>query len=429
MLDIKAIRNDPEGIEERLRRRDSGIDLSDLVGADQRRRETLQAVEVLKARKNEVSREVGARRKAGENADDLIGSMRAVGEELSGLEATLAEITQEVDSICASLPNLPHADVVPGSDLEAAECIRQEGTCPERPEDSPHHLEIAERLGLLDMERGARLAGSQFAFHRGWGARLEWALIQMMLDVQVGEKGYEMILPPLLANTETLTASGQLPKFADQVYRCADDDLYAIPTAEVPLTGMHRGDTLREDDLPLRYCAYTPCFRREAGAHGAQERGLIRVHQFNKVEIYRYTRPETSYEHLEEIVSDAEDILRRLGLHFRTIRLVAGDLAQQAAMTYDIEVWIPGQGRYYEVSSVSNCEDYLARRASIRHRPTEGGKPRFVHTLNGSALATSRLFAAILETFETSDGSVEIPEVLRSYLGGVTRLLPDGGAE
>lgn len=418
MLDIKAIRANPEEIEARLRRRAPDIDLSEIRDLDRERRELLQSVERTKARKNEVSREVGRRKKAGEEAQELIQSMRALGQTLAVAEARLAEVTAAIEARVAELPNLPHRDVTPGNDLSQGTVLREEGVAP-RSATGENHLQIATRLGLLDMERGARLAGSRFGLFRGWGARLEWALLQFMIDVHVGEFGYEFILPPFVANSETLTASGQLPKFADQVYRCADDDLYLIPTAEVPLTGLHRGEMLEEDALPHCYCAYTPCFRREAGAHGATERGLIRTHQFNKVEIYRFVAPEQSYAELEILTAHAEEIVRRLGLHFRTVRLVAGDLAQQAAMTYDIEVYIPGQERYYEVSSISNCEDYQARRAQIRYRPTGGGKPRFVHTLNGSALATSRLMAALLESNVREDGALEIPEVLRSYLGGV----------
>lgn len=426
MLDIRAIRARPEEIQERLRRRAPELDLGPLVQLDGDRRELLQAAEQLKARKNTVSKEVGKRKKGGEDATELITAMRHLGEELGAAEARLAELADEIHAIVAGLPNLPHPDVLPGSDVSQAQVLRSAGEPPRPAAGAENHLEIATRLNLLDMERGARLAGSRFALYRGWGARLEWALLQFMIDLHVREHGYELFLPPLVANTETLTAAGQLPKFADQVYRCADDDLYLIPTGEVPLTGLHRGEILDESDLPLAYCAYTPCFRREAGAHGATERGLIRTHQFNKVEIYRLTSPERSYEEMELITTQAESVVKRLGLHFRTVRLVAGDLAQQAAMTYDVEVYIPGQERHYEVSSVSNCEDYQARRAQIRYRPSEGGKPRFVHTLNGSALATSRLMAALLETNLQGDGSLLVPEVLRPYLGNVATISEAG---
>lgn len=427
MLDIKIIREDPSEIEQALRRRDERIDLSALVAADRERLTVLQEVETLKAEKNRLSKEVGRLRKAGESADEVIAGTKTVGVKIGELEERRGVLEDEIAQEVAALPNLPHPDVTPGGDVTQATVVRTWG---ERPKDpGENHVDIARRLGLIDLERAARLSGSQFALYRGWGARLEWALIRFMLDLHVDVNGYEMILPPFVANTETLTASGQLPKFADQVYRCADDDLYLVPTAEVPLTGLHRAEMLREEDLPLRYCAYTPCFRREAGAHGANERGLIRTHQFNKVEIYRFAPPEASYQHLDAIVVEVEDVLQRLGLHYRTIRLVAGDMAQQASMTYDIEVWIPGQDRYYEVSSVSNCEDYQARRASIRYRPTEGGKPRFVHTLNGSALATSRLFAAILESNVQADGNLLVPEVLRPHLGGAAVITPDGGRQ
>ncbi len=428
MLDIKAIRAEPRTIEEGLRRRAPDTDLSELVKHDRVRLELLQGVEKLKARRNELSKEVGRRKKSGEDADALIAETRTLGQRLASDQARLAELEQEIHEQLIGLPNLPHEEVVPGDDLAAAPVVHQEGERPSASATGENHVEIATRLGLLDLPRATRLAGSHFALHSGWGARLEWALLRFMIDLHVDELGYRMILPPFVANTDTLTASGQLPKFADQVYRCADDDLYLIPTAEVPLTGLHRSELLEEQDLPLCYCAYTPCFRREAGAHGATERGLIRTHQFNKVELYRFATPESSYQQLEVLVEHAQEVVRRLGLHFRTLRLVAGDLAQQAAMTYDVEVYIPGQERYYEVSSISNCEAYQARRAQIRYRPREGGKPRFVHTLNGSALATSRLMAALLESYVRPDGALEIPEVLRPHLGGAAAIDPEGSA-
>ncbi len=428
MLDIKAIRANPKEIEARLRRRAPDTDLSEIEALDRDRLELLQSVERLKARRNEVSKEVGRKKKAGEDADSLIADTRVLGEELAGGQARLAELESRIHESVVALPNLPHPDVVPGADLSLAPLVREHGERLEESATGENHVEIATRLGLLDLTRASRLAGSHFALHRGWGARLEWALLRFMIDLHVDECGYELILPPFVANTDTLTASGQLPKFADQVYRCADDDLYLIPTAEVPLTGLHRSEILDEASLPLCYCAYTACFRREAGAHGASERGLIRTHQFNKVEIYRFATPESSYEQLETLVGQAEEVVRRLGLHFRTVRLVAGDLAQQAAMTYDVEVYIPGQERYYEVSSISNCEEYQARRSQIRYRPSSGGKVRYVHTLNGSALATSRLLAAIIETYVRADGSLEIPEVLRQHLAGAGVIHPDGRA-
>lgn len=426
MLDIKAIRANSKEIEARLRRRAPDIDLSEIETLDRDRLGLLQSVERLKARRNEISKEVGKRKKAGEDADSLIADTRALGEELAGGQDRLVELEKRIDEIVIALPNLPHPDVIPGGDPSQAQTIREEGDRLTKSATGENHVQIATRLGLLDLARASRLAGSHFALHRGWGARIEWSLLRFMIDLHVGESGYELILPPFVANTETLTASGQLPKFADQVYRCADDDLYLIPTAEVPLTAFHRSEILDEASLPLRYCAYTPCFRREAGAHGASERGLIRTHQFNKVEIYRFTTPESSYEQLEILVRQAEEVVRRLGLHFRTVRLVAGDLAQQAAMTYDVEVYIPGQERYYEVSSISNCEEYQARRSRIRYRPIGGGKARYVHTLNGSALATSRLLAAIIETYARADGGLDIPEVLRPHLAEASVIHPDG---
>jgi seryl-tRNA synthetase len=314
------------------------------------------------------------------------------------------------------LPNIPH-DSVPSGAKEEKVVLRQGGEPPAFDFPPRHHLALARDLGLLDMERGVKLAGPRFPMYTGQGARLELMLIDWMFQLHVREHGYIPILPPALANRTSFLVSGQLPKFEEDLYHCERDDLYLNPTAESLLANLHRDEILREEDLPLRYVAYTPCFRREAGTYGEAERGLIRVHQFNKVELFHYTTPERSYHDLEELVGHAEQVLQLLGLHYRVTLLTAQDLAQQSAKTIDLEVWLPAQGGYYEVSSCSNCEAYQARRGNIRFRAALGGKPRFVHTLNGSGLATSRLFAALLEQNQRQDGSVVLPPLLAELLG------------
>lgn len=424
MLDLRYLREHPEEAERRLRTRDPSLSLQPILERDERRRALLQEVERLRHQRNEVSREIGRLRQRGEAAEELIAAMREVGERIEALERELRQVEAELRDLLARLPNLPHESVPVSLNKADNVVVREWGEKPSFAFPPRHHVELGELLNILDLPRGAKLAGSQFPLYKGLGAELEMALVHWMLDVNVREKGYTLIFPPILVNEATMFASGNLPKFEEQLYRCRDDELYLIPTAEVPLTGFHRDEILREEDLPLYYTAYTPCFRREAGTWGAEERGLIRVHQFNKVELYKFTTPETSYVELERLVADAEDLVRRLGLPYRVSLLVTGDLGQQSAKTYDIEVWLPAQGAYYEVSSCSNCEDYQARRGNIRFRRSESRRVEFVHTLNGSGLATPRLMVALLENYQQPDGSVVIPEVLRPYLGGRERIEP-----
>lgn len=415
MLDIHKLREDPKGIEERLQTRDPSIDLSEILELDRKRLELIQQVEVLKAERNEGSQEVGRLKKEGKDASKLIASLSDIGRRIASLDDGLKEAAARIEYLLALLPNVPHSSVPVGVKEEKV-ILRSVGEKPEPDFQVKNHLEIGEEKGILDFRRAAMIAGARFPMYMGLGARLEMALIQFMFFHQV-KNDYIPVFPPFLANSESFYVSSQLPKFADEDYYCEKDALYLTPTAETLLANLHRGEILPFDDLPKRYVAYTPCFRREAGTYGEDERGLIRVHQFNKVEMFKFTAQESSYAELEGLIVDAEGVLQLLGVHYRVALLPTQDLAQQATKTVDLEVYLPGQGRYYEVSSCSNCEDFQARRGNMRYRPAEGEKPVYVHTLNGSGLATTRLMAAILENNQTPDGRVFIPEVLQEMVG------------
>ena len=419
MLDLKAIRENPEEFEKKLQTRDPEVCLNPLLELDERRRELIRQVEALKHERNETSEEIAGLKREGreEEAQPRIRGMRAISERIKQLDDELARLEDEIRGILVSLPNVPHESVPVSPSKDDKIIVREHKTKPELDFEPVHHLDLGQKLGLLDFPRAARIAGSRFPLYVGWGARLEMALIQFFWDFHWNQTGYTPILPPYLGNSETMFTAAQLPKFQDDVYYIEKDDLYLNPTAETLLCNLHRGEILGSEELPLKYMAYTACFRREAGAAGEEERGLIRVHQFNKVELFKFTTPETSFDELEGIVQDAEAVLQALDLHYRVALLPTGDMAAQSAKTYDLEVWIPSQGRYYEVSSCSNCTDYQSRRGNIRYRPSPGAKPRYVHTLNGSALATSRLMVAILETNQQPDGSVIVPDALRPYVG------------
>jgi len=414
MLDIRKIREGREEIEMRLRSRDPSIDLAEIVELDERRRQTIAEVEELKAERNSGSEEVGRRKKAGEEADDLLARLSEVSKRIGELDDRLREESTRIDALLQRLPNIPHPSVPTGS-KEDKIVLREVGEKPSADGVVPH-LQLGEEKGILDFSRAAAIAGARFPMYVGGGAALEMALLQFMFFRHV-RNGYTPVWPPFVANEESFFVSSQLPKFADDVYQIEKDGLYLNPTAESLLVNLHRDEILGADELPKRYVAYTPCFRREAGSYGEEERGLIRVHQFNKVEMFQFARPEDSYDGLEELIAAAEGVLQALGLHYRVTLLTTEDMAQQAAKTVDLEVYLPGQGRYYEVSSCSNCEDFQARRGNIRYRPAPKEKPLFVHTLNGSGLATSRLMAAILESNQEPDGTVRIPEVLQSMIG------------
>ncbi len=415
MLDIKLLRADPEGIATRLKSRNPEIDISEIITLDQRRLELIRKVEDLKAERNKGSQEVGQLKKSGQDASALLKKLAAVAAQIDAYEMELKEIEPRIDDLLARLPNLPHASVPVGRKEEKV-VIRSFGAQPTADFPVKHHLEIGEEKGILDFRRAAMIAGARFPMYVGMGAMLEMALIQFMFAFHA-KNGYTPVLPPFLANADSFYVSSQLPKFANEIYHCEKDDLYLNPTAESLLANMHRDEILSVDELPKYYVAYTPCFRREAGTYGEEERGLIRVHQFNKVELFKYTTPDTSYQELDDLVHEAEGVLQALGIHYRVVILPTQDLAQQSSKTIDIEVYLPGQGRYYEVSSCSNCEEFQARRGNVRYRPGPKEKPRYVHTLNGSGVATSRLMAAILENNQLPDGRIRIPDALQPMVG------------
>ena len=419
MLDIKYLRENTEEATSRLKRREPDIDLNKIIEIDAEYRKALSEAENLKSILKKNSKEIGIKKKAGESTEELMQEMAKFRDEIKEKENKADELKNDLNNLLSMLPNYPHPDVPTDPNKKNNKLIRDWGQKREFDFKFMNHVEIGARHDWFDFERGAKISGSQWPLYKGWAARLEYALINFMIDFNI-KKGFQLIIPPFLANEATLYTSGNLPKFADQLYKCRDDELYMIPTSEVSLTSMHRDEIVLEDDLPIYYTSYSPCFRREAGTYGAEERGLVRVHQFNKVETYVFCTPEKSYEELEKMTSNVEDMLQALELHYRTMLLVTGDLGQQAAKTYDVEVWLPGQDAYYEVSSCSNCEDYQARRGNIRYRPKgEKQKPQFVHTLNGSALATSRLLISIVENNQESDGRVRVPKVLQPYMGGV----------
>ncbi|TCD47063.1 serine--tRNA ligase [Chlorobium sp. N1] len=421
MLDINYIRQNPEEVAAMLQARQlSGEEpkLRRLLEADTLRRELVQKSDELKAERNETSREVGRRKKSGEAAEELIARMQSVGEEISELDRKLSGLNLEMEEILLALPNRLDPSVPVGRTAEDNVVFGEPVHFSHPLEfDVKDHLELGRSLGILDFERGAKITGAGFPVYVGKGARLERALLNFMLDRHTEEHGYREIFPPFMVNRDSLRGTGQWPKFADQVYHMEEDELYAIPTAEVPVTNMHRDELLPAESLPIAYAAYSACFRREAGSYGKDTRGFLRVHQFNKVEMVQFTRPEDSYRTLEAIRSHAEAILCALEIPYRVLLLCSGDISANAAKCYDIEVWSPAEQKYLEASSCSNFEDYQARRASIRFRPEAKGKPAFVHTLNGSGLATTRLMVSILEHYQTPEGGIRVPEVLVPYTG------------
>lgn len=423
MLDLKLIRDKKEWVEHQLRRREKDISLDPIIELDEQRRALQTKTDEMRNQQKNINREIAQRKKAGDPADDLMADMRALSEEIKRNADALKECEDALFLKIAELPNIPHESVPTDFDKRNNQVYRTYGEKKELNFAPKNHLELGKLHNLFDFERGAKIAGSQFPLYIGWGAELEWALLTFMREHN-RDRGYTSVIPPYLLNRESTFTSGNLPKFEDQLYKCKDDPFYLLPTSEVPMTSLYRDEILEEDDLPKRFTSLTPCFRREAGTYGADERGLVRVHQFHKVELYKFTTPERSYDELEALVKDAEHIVEMLGLHYRTMLLVTGDIGNQSAKTYDIEVWLPGQNAYYEVSSCSNCEDYQARRGNIRYRSKADKKLRFVHTLNGSGLATPRLLISILENNQLEDGSIIIPEVLRPYLGGKDRLVP-----
>ena len=426
VLDLRRLRSEPNSVKAALSRRGAEglVDaLDEVLALDERRRAALSEVNDLKAQRNEVSKEVGRIKRDGGEADQMIVEMREVGARIYEIDEEVDRAEERIRELMLLTPNLP-IDEVPSGGVEQNEIVRVVGSPPEFDFEPKPHWDLGSSLGLLDLERGSKISGSGFPVLTGSGARLQRCLIDFMLDFHTqglheekGWHGYTELRVPYLVTRDTLAGTGQLPKFADESYQSERDDLWLIPTAEVPITNLHQGELLSAKDLPVRYTAYSPCFRREAGAAGADTRGLLRVHQFDKVELVRYETPERSREALEELTGEAENVLDQLGLHYRVLKLAAGDLGFSAEMTYDIEVWAPGVGQWLEVSSCSTCGDFQARRANLRYRPSGGEKPRFLHTLNGSALALPRLMVALIESYQQADGTWRVPEVLQERLG------------
>lgn len=425
MLDLRLIRTQPERVREAVRRRGVDVPLERLIEADKAWRAKLSEVEKLKAERNEASAAIGALKRAGQDASEAVARMKGVAERIKQLDGEVAALEEEINGLLLEIPNIPHESVPAGSsDADNVE-VKRVGEPPRFDFEPRPHWEVGARLGILDFERAGKVTGARFAFLRGLGARLERALIRFMLDLHTQESGYVELWAPFIVNEASMRGTGQLPKFAEDMFRLEGTDYYLVPTAEVPLTNYHAGEILDGRLLPLSYTAYTPCFRAEAGAHGRDTRGLIRQHQFDKVELVKFATPESSYDELERLLADAEKVLQALELPYRVSVLCTGDLGFSAAKTYDIEVWMPSYGRYVEISSCSNFEDFQARRAQIRYRPEPGAKAELVHTLNGSGLAVGRTFAAILENFQQADGAVRVPERLRSYLGGLAVIEPE----
>jgi seryl-tRNA synthetase len=422
MLDPRWLRENFEEARKRLGARGASIDWERFRTLDQARRQVFTRLEKLKALRNEISKNVGRLKREGRDASSLVSQVNAISEEIRELDQKASERERDFHDFLLMVPNLPHESVPVGVNGEDNKELRVWGTKREFDFKPKPHWDLGEELGILDFARATNISGSRFSLYRGSGALLERGLINLMLDLHTREHSYVEMIPPFLVSRESMTGTGQLPKFEEELFHITDPDLFLIPTGEVPLTNIHREEVLSKADLPIRYVAYTPCFRREAGSHGKDVRGLIRLHQFNKVELVKLVEPETSYSELEGLTTDAEQVLRRLGLPYRVVCLCTGDLGFSAAKTYDLEVWLPGQQTYREISSCSNFEDFQARRASIRYRPAERARPRFVHTLNGSGLAVGRTVVAILENYQQEDGSIVIPEALRPYMGGSEKI-------
>jgi seryl-tRNA synthetase len=422
MLEAKYIREHLDEVRKRLALRGQPVNLDRFMLIDGERRKTIQEWERLRALQKKVSDEVSRKKKEGKDASELIEEMKKVSQELKGLDTIVEEKEKALQDFLLVIPNLPHSSVPAGKDSSDNAEVRRWGEIPKFDFEPKPHWDLGEELGILDFKSGAKITGARFTLYWDLGAKLERALINFMLDLHTREQGYREVLPPFMVNRTTMTGTGQLPKFEEELFKVEGTDYFLIPTAEVPVTNIHQDDILEEKMLPLNYTAYTPCFRKEAGSYGKDTRGLIRQHQFNKVELVKFVTPESSYGELEKLLSHAEEVLKRLRLPYRVVNLCSGDLGFSASKTYDIEVWLPGQNTYKEISSCSNFEDFQARRAKIRYRIAGKNRTEFVHTLNGSGLAVGRTLVAILENCQQADGSVIIPEVLRPYLYGVDRI-------
>ena len=418
MLDINIIRNDTDKVKEAIASKNDKVDIDSLLELDSRRRELLNECEQLRHKRNITSKEISELKSKKKEASDLIKEMKGVADNIRQLEADIKKVSEEVEYLLMRIPNMPAEDVPVGKNETENVEVRSWGEKKSFTFEPLPHWELGKTLGILDFERASKMTGTGFTLYKGAGARLERALLNFMLDLHTKEHGYEEVLPPFLVNRAAMTGTGQLPKLEDDMYKTTDDDLFLIPTAEVPVTNIHANEILNNKDLPIYYTAYTACFRREAGSYGKDTRGMMRVHQFNKVELVKFVQPETSYDELESLVAVAEKVMQLLGLQYRVVKLCTGDLSFASTKCYDIEVWAPGIKKYLEVSSCSNFEDFQARRMNIRFRG-EKGNLRYVHTLNGSGVALPRTMIAIIETYQKEDGTIEIPEVLKPYMGGL----------
>jgi len=422
MLDAKMIRANPDKVEAALQNRNLPGALDNFLNLDEQRRSILGQVEEIKKFRNQASQEVGKLKKQGQEPIELMEKVRQVGQEIKDLDEKLNQIESDIEKILLNIPNIPHESVPVGEDESSNVEMRRWGE-PRKFDFAPQaHWDIGPNLDILDFERAAKLSGARFTVYKGWGARLERAIINFFLDIHITKHGYQEIFPPFMVTADCMLGTGQLPKFADDMFKVEGRDMYMVPTAEVPLTNLYREEILEERDLPRYMTAYTACFRAEAGSHGRDTRGIIRQHQFNKVELVKIVAPDNSYDELEKLTADAEEVLQLLGLPYRAILLSTGDMGFSSAKTYDLEVWMPSYNDYKEISSCSNCEDFQARRANIRYRPASKEKIRYVHTLNGSGVAVGRTVAAILENYQQEDGSVVVPEVLRPYMGGIKKI-------
>jgi seryl-tRNA synthetase len=418
MLDIRFVRENPDKVHDALLRRGEAPALLDeILDIEQKRRDMLRTVEDRRQQRNSISQQIGKLKQEGKDASGIMAEAKKISDEITGMQEELRTLEEGMMQRLLMIPNIPHEGVPVGRDDTENVEIRRWGETPSYPFEPKNHWDIGEGLDILDFERAGKIAGSRFVINKGAGARLERALMNFMLNLHTKEHGYTEILPPILVNEDSMTGTGQLPKFEEDLFKETSKGFYLIPTAEVPVTNIHRDEILNEDDLPIYYTAYTPCFRREAGSHGKDTRGMIRQHQFNKVELVKFVKPEDSYNELESLTANAEEVLKRLGLHYRVVSLCTGDLGFSAAKTCDLEVWFPAQQKFREISSCSNFEAFQARRAGIRFRRTGKKGTEFVHTLNGSGLAIGRTCAAILENFQQEDGSVIVPEALRDYMG------------
>jgi seryl-tRNA synthetase len=426
MLDLRWIRENVEYVRRKMAERGVDVGLDEFLAKDALRRSLLQEVEALKHRRNELTRQIGRLKQAGQDPTDLLQESQRLSARIEELDARVAELDAWVEDWLLRVPNVPHESVPVGPDATHNVEVRRWGEIPNFSFPVRDHVDLGRFLGILDLERAAKVAAARFPLFKGWGARLVRALATFMLDLHVREHGYHEVWVPYLVNRATMTGTGQLPKFEPDLYGVPSDDLFLIPTAEVPVTNLLREETLSEQDLPIRLVCWSPCFRREAGTYGQESKGLIRQHQFDKVELVHITTPDRSYDDLEVLTRHAESVLQRLGIPYRVMLLCTGDMGFAAAKTYDIEAWLPSQQRWLEVSSCSNCGDFQARRMGLRYRPAGGGKSRYVHTLNGSGLAIGRTIVVLLENFQQADGSVLIPPALRPYLDGLERLTPTG---